>query len=135
MWSHYANCHKGICIGFDTHIIFELIAGGIEPVTYQKELPSFSLFEPPMSFSHKLLSTKSDVWEYEKEFRIIKSKYARKTIKLPPEAIVNLIFGCQMDISPKLHILEFVKTNLKSCEVFDTSLNKENFKVDIMRIY
>jgi hypothetical protein len=135
MWSHYSNSHKGFCIGFNTRILWELTKGGIGPVTYERELPMFSLFEHPLMFSHKLLSTKSKVWEYENEFRIIKSGFARKTIKIPPETIGKIIFGCQMEFSIKLKILDFIKTNLKSCEVYETSLNEHEFRIDIMRIY
>lgn len=135
MWSHYSNSHKGFCIGFDTRILWELTTGGIGPVTYQRELPTFSLFEHPLMFSHKLLSTKSDIWQYENEFRIIKSGFARKTIKIPPEAIVKIILGCQMEVALKFDIIDFIKKNLKSCTVFDTSLNNMEFKIGTMRIY
>jgi len=135
MWSHYSNSHKGFCIGFDTRILWEITKGGIGPVTYQKELPTFSLFENPMMFSHKLLSTKSDIWEYENEFRIIKSGFSRKTIAIPPESIVRIVFGCQMDNKTKFNILDLVKTKLKACLVFDSTLNYNEFKVDLMRIY
>ena len=135
MWSHYSNSHKGFCIGFDTRILWEITAGGIGPVTYQRELPTFSLFEHPMMFSHKLLSTKSDIWHYENEFRIIKSGFSRTIKKIPPKAIVQIIFGCQMDTRVRFKILDLIKTNLKSCIVIDTSLNYKEFKVDTMRIF
>lgn len=135
MWSHYSNCHKGICIGFNTRILWDITAGGIGPVTYQRELPTFSLFEPTMMFSHKLLSTKSDIWQYENEFRIIKSGFSRKLIKIPPETIEKIILGCNMESKEKFKIIEYVKANLPSCKVFDTLLNYHEFKVDTMRIY
>lgn len=135
MWSHYANSHTGFCIGFDSHILFSIIQGGIAPVTYQKKLPTFSLFENPMSFSHKLLSTKSEVWEYENEFRIIKSNATHKTFKIPKICIVEIIFGCKMDLDTKLEILSFVEKELRHCEVYETVLNKEEFKLDTIKIY
>jgi hypothetical protein len=135
MWSHYSNCHRGFCIGFNTRILWNITAGGIGPVTYQRELPTFSLFEETMMFSHKLLSTKSDIWQYENEFRIIKSGFARKAIKIPPETIEKIILGCNMDSKEKFKIIEYVKANLTSCTIYDTSLNHHEFKVDTTRIY
>ena len=135
MWSHYSRSHKGFCIGFNTRILWELTTGGIGPVAYDKVLPTFSLFEHPIMFSHKLLSTKSDIWAYENEFRIIKSGFARRTVKIPPETIAKVIFGCQMEFSIKLKIIDFIKSNLKACEVYETSLNGNEFKIDLMRIY
>lgn len=32
MWSHYANSHKGFCIGFDTDLLEETINGTLSPV-------------------------------------------------------------------------------------------------------
>jgi hypothetical protein len=64
-WAHYADRHKGICLGFD-------ISGGEEKlgrVQYVAERIPFpeSLDE---AFAWKLLSTKSETWKYEKEWRM-----------------------------------------------------------------
>lgn len=135
MWSHYSNSHTGFCVGFDSHVLSDLIKGGIGPVTYQISLPRFSFFENTMKFSQKLLSTKSDIWNYENEFRIIKSNLARKVIVIPPDGIVRLIFGCKMDLNTKIRLIAFVEKNLKLCEVFESTLNKDEFRIDLMRIY
>jgi hypothetical protein len=42
MWSHYANSHKGFCIGFDSKIIFEHLVTGGGPVLYNKTYPTIS---------------------------------------------------------------------------------------------
>jgi hypothetical protein len=134
MWSHYSKSHTGFCVGFDSNILFDLIQGEIGPVTYQRAIPRFSFFENTMKFTHKLLSTKSDIWIYENEYRIIKSNIARKTIVIPPEGIVRLIFGCRMDIKTKLQLIQFVKENLKVCEVFESTLNYDEFKLDLISV-
>jgi hypothetical protein len=64
-WAHYADRHKGICLGFD-------VSGGqgkfgqvqyvTERITFPEKLDE--------EFSWKLLSTKSKAWEYEKEWRV-----------------------------------------------------------------
>lgn len=70
MWSHYANEHKGICIGFDTgKSMFQLAW----QVKYQEEFP---IIQRPKDSEEILLNksllTKADCWSYEKEWRIIK---------------------------------------------------------------
>lgn len=68
MWSHYADAHKGMAIGFDPkHEFFK----ELERIRYTTQRPNlrkeFSTFWGPELFF------KSDQWIYEKEWRIIKS--------------------------------------------------------------
>src|SRR5208337_4824681 len=64
-WSHYADRHKGICLGFD-------VSGGegkfgrVQYVTERFPFPK----QPDEPFMWKLLSTKSEAWKYEKEWRV-----------------------------------------------------------------
>lgn len=135
MWSHYANSHKGFCIGFDTDILYELTQGGLGPVTYDEELPKLRLFGDTLDFHRKQLATKSKVWEYEEEFRVVKSNAAKKTIKYPKEMIKRIFLGCQMDFKKKNEIVAFAKQNGINCEIIETSLDKEEFKLNTLRIY
>jgi hypothetical protein len=64
LWAHYADRHKGICLGFD-------VSGGqakFGRVQYMKERFPFPK-NLDIEFSWKLLSTKFQAWEYEKEWR------------------------------------------------------------------
>jgi hypothetical protein len=64
-WAHYADRHKGVCLGFD-------VSGSkdkFRPVQYLTERFPFP-DKPDEAFSWKLLSTKSKAWEYEKEWRV-----------------------------------------------------------------
>jgi DUF2971 family protein len=64
-WSHYADRHKGICLGFNV----TGSQGKFGRVHYETEQFPFPQ-KPDVDFSWKLLSTKSSVWEYEKEWRV-----------------------------------------------------------------
>ncbi|MBI5437013.1 MAG: DUF2971 domain-containing protein [Nitrosomonadales bacterium] len=70
MWSHYANEHKGVCIGFDTRKSLFRLAWQVK---YQEEFP---IVRRPTDSDEILLAktllTKADCWSYEKEWRIIK---------------------------------------------------------------
>jgi hypothetical protein len=64
-WSHYADRHKGICLGFDVsggQEKFGRVAYVIDRFPFPEKLD--------VDFSWKLLTTKSKDWEYEKEWRI-----------------------------------------------------------------
>jgi len=62
LWSHYADKHRGICLGFD------VVDGGLTPINYVKERSKLKL--PPTKESmDELLSTKFRDWQYEEELR------------------------------------------------------------------
>jgi len=66
-WSHYADRHKGICLGFD-------VSGGqgkfgrVKYVIDRFPFPEKEKLD--VDFTWKLLTTKSKDWEYEKEWRV-----------------------------------------------------------------
>ncbi len=64
-WSHYAERHKGICLGFNVTVG----QGKFGRVQYETDRFPFPE-KPDLDFSWKLLSTKSKVWEYESEWRV-----------------------------------------------------------------
>ncbi len=68
-WAHYADRHKGICLGFDIGS-----DGKFGPVQYRdKRFPFPKKKERDVDFSWRLLSTKSVHWKYENEWRVFLS--------------------------------------------------------------
>jgi hypothetical protein len=134
MWSHYANCHRGFCIGFDTASLFDII-GSFSPVIYQKEIPKMNLFGNTEEFYMKQLSTKSEVWSYEEEYRMVKSDASKNTIKYDKSIIKKIVLGCKMKFEEKIEIIDFVKKENIPCTVSDLKLNLENFNLDESILY
>jgi len=62
LWSHYADKHRGICLGFDVD------DRGLKPVAYANERPSLRV-PPTMESINELLFTKFRDWSYEEELR------------------------------------------------------------------
>jgi hypothetical protein len=99
MWSHYAVSHTGICLDFDALAApFTHAAKAI----YQRNYPAFDI----TGTGYEPLITKSDVWAYEAEWRIVaeerQAAQALSTIKtddgfltLPPGVLKSIIIGCQ----------------------------------------
>ena len=82
MWAHYANYHKGMCVeyelmGFNSNLKFTPV-----PVIYQQKRPCLQMIhfensdKDATQFYINGLTTKSDVWSDEKEWRIIRDKGA-----------------------------------------------------------
>ena len=67
MWSHYADRHRGVCLGFDV--------SDLEKISYQPERLAPGLLtdgpQPPTAWTQLLLTTKFADWEYENEVRIL----------------------------------------------------------------
>lgn len=70
LWSHYADKHRGLCLGFDIPDDWAVevsYTGAMLKAELEHSLPS----DKSSSFGHKLLTTKFSHWRYEKEVRTI----------------------------------------------------------------
>lgn len=89
MWSHYAEKHKGVCVGLDKKRLESFVHGfsadattayHLAEVDYVSAYPVWNFFKawnndsmiPP-----KLLTSKCEAWRYESEWRLIKHAIGR----------------------------------------------------------
>jgi hypothetical protein len=70
MWSHYSHNHTGICLEFTTQQSKFFSAYEVE---YHGEYPPFLLHK--QGGRPTILISKSDVWKYEQEYRLICPRY------------------------------------------------------------
>lgn len=63
-WAHYADNHKGVCLGFD------IPESKLRKVRYVKERLARETLDLP-DYNEKLLTTKFSHWRYEKERRLL----------------------------------------------------------------
>lgn len=118
MWSHYADQHKGIAIGYDSeHPFFNQQKQGLDfklgKVKYSMKRP-----DKPGEFkdNYRLFYQKSPDWKYEKEWRVISRLENADTIlsqndsnafsiylfKIPIEAIQYIIFGMKVSLLDRI---------------------------------
>jgi hypothetical protein len=70
IWSHYANRHRGICLGFD------LSRSAVQTVVYEDQRLRMALPDDkdpdsiPIDVQEKLSRTKARDWQYERELRV-----------------------------------------------------------------
>jgi len=107
MWSHYANKHKGFCIGFVRES--DNLLGDIsktQPVEYECNYPEVNPLDGDGNYDYsifnKMLFTKAKNWEYEKEWRLVYDE-GDKEEPLPVD-ISSIIFGLRMSDSHKATI-------------------------------
>lgn len=118
MWSHYADKHSGVCIGFDFPHQYEekfilCPANYIEclqPVDGEADKDRVILY---------WLATKSKRWDYEREIRAIthsKTQEKYELITFNPQNIKEIIFGCNVSpnkIQEAIKEIQRSKVNLK----------------------
>lgn len=97
MWAHYADSHRGFCLGFENHETNVLGQGG-NPVDYVERMPKPSITSFSMDAGGDVVSliayTKSKQWAYEKEWRVLKQEGDK--LYPYPGRLVEVIFGLNM---------------------------------------
>ena len=71
MWGHYADNHKGFCIGYEINKLCEKYRNHLYPIIYQKALYKKNLHEGTafLPFLGDIVKYKD--WQYEEEWRFI----------------------------------------------------------------
>ena len=118
MWAHYATSCRGVCLEFSVQN--ELFCNAL-PVEYLDSYPQFSVAATDEDENLRPLLTKSTVWCYENEFRLIVSEYPfvfpnvpttnGGFLALPNGALQSVIVGAKMPASDR----EVVRTLITNC--------------------
>jgi len=99
MWSHYADKHRGVCIGIK---LGSTESYNIMPVNYVEEMPKLNFYKhmnPDLHLIYLWLYYKLHIWAYEKEVRAIcpnihmHCKNAQRLIEFPKEDITEIYIG------------------------------------------
>ena len=131
MWAHYADCHRGFCVGLNSEILFNTLGGAISRVNYSESFPTMPLFNQDASYMIAMLNTKSPEWEYEDEYRLTKGGAANKPFELPKEAITEVVLGCNMSSEHRKEIIEVLDNKLPHVKIFDATTSLEHFRLNI----
>lgn len=127
MWSHYAQQHKGICIGFSFN--YSTMDYEVHPVNYAPDFnpPDFGL-EPNKAILY-WMTTKYVKWTYENEYRLINQNNA-KWMNFEIPQVAQIIFGCQVskELSQKTKKL-FNKKGYHSGLFFRMKMAEDSFKL------
>lgn len=99
MWGHYADMHRGVCLGFARNSSNALGDDDItSPVLYSDIYPRvrFSeILKRDGSIHQKLFFTKAREWAYEREWRLLTDN--GDECKGVPGDICEVILGCRID--------------------------------------
>ena len=114
MWSHYAEQHTGICLGFDTEE-WPILQEHAKAVLYQDEYPRVNALGPEReSAVRDLVFMKSARWAYEAEWRVVRAATENQRYIFPPEALVEIVFGHR--VAPRDMRMVIIMAYRSSCE-------------------
>ncbi|MGO4312602.1 DUF2971 domain-containing protein [Pseudomonas sp. KB_15] len=135
MWSHYAQKHTGICLGYDVN------RSTVQQVSYQDDRilpalnPTRKLDNLNEELQQRLLCTKSKGWRYEEEYRrfvCLNDAYAEGSLHFWPIKgdiqLVEVILGslCELPLGP---MRQRVKQHFPNATVFKSRLAFQSFKI------
>lgn len=127
MWSHYTDCHQGICIGFRTlYLLLDPNLVTLKKVNYVRQFPKFKKVE-----TSPILTTKSVIWKYENEYRLINID-GHPRIKFPKHAISEVIIGYKMKKDTKDKLLNYLHKYYPNITISFSHPNPLKFKMDIL---
>lgn len=142
MWSHYANCHQGYCIGYRLNKLMDSgIFGKLGYVDYRKDFPNIKPRAPKkdeemMRNSFIETHTKSEEWIYEKEFRLYKTfspnipMTHNRLFNIPDDFIAEVILGINISEENKNEISDICR--IKKTPIYQAT--KVDFKFEIDRV-
>ena len=147
MWSHYANEHKGFCIGFNEDLLTQnneqIRAIDVE---YQSKLPRSQIlksFNMPDENSieskidrtayNSIIGTKYTYWKYERERRLVIPK--SKALSFSSKAVVSIAFGLRMPETNKKALRKLLDGNdWKHVKWFQGQKSTGKFALDFHKI-
>ncbi len=124
MWCEYADNHQGICIGFDTNLLFDCVGGG-GPVTYHKNLKPIDFVKDDFEMAYsKNIFQKEEKWKYEKEYRLKKIwknevSDEERNVLLPNNCIIEVILGKKISSMSKKEIIAVVKAKHPNAKIIE----------------
>ncbi len=126
MWSHYADGHRGIVLGFRAKGFRPF--SDARPVSYVADLRSHEHVIPPDSDSHQQASLfhKKKSWSYEKEWRLVYPDNV-KYLTMGDQVFQNVTFGYRTSTKDKKMITNCISNAGLQIEYFEIS--QEGYKL------
>jgi hypothetical protein len=141
MWSHYADFHKGFCVGFNEEKMRQSnLFGKGGPITYKTEFPKID----PRNNRGKNKSfiqthTKAEDWAYEMEYRLTRLFFPKvpelndRIVTFEDNLISEIILGLKMPREQKEEIIEIA--NQKNITLYEIEQLPAQFKLVKKLIY
>lgn len=136
MWSHYADQHKGFCIGYDVsnndfYEIYSLNYGGNRYITTQQIYDMlFGATNDIRKSAKKLIEqvvllSKAPQWSYEKEYRVIYEQGLQDN----RFRLSDVTFGLRFKESAKFSVMKALEGRRGDLAFYEMVLNNDSFEL------
>lgn len=139
MWSHYGNSNQGFCIGYNTKMLIDFIRQNCDllaflKVKYFSEYPEYKISFAPKNIEELIsnLTSKSIIWSYEKEWRLIIHNQTSIAISIPNDIVEEIILGSNVQPETEQEILAIQKQKYPNAKVFKVEPDDSEFKLNIL---
>ena len=138
MWAHYADSHKGFCVGFEFNNMFDPNMGVAHEVRYSKEYPKFGpefFMGDHDTYNERLfettLATKSFDWSYEEEVRYIKlSRDGGSGIySFDKNSLKEVIIGALASPKNRSEIIKAITKSMPWVRIYQAKLSVSKYEL------
>ncbi|SFN07548.1 DUF2971 domain-containing protein [Dokdonella immobilis] len=138
MWAHYADSHKGYCLAFrlksewPAPIVDVDYAGDRPAIDLSVDTPKGS--EARLKFAKEMLATKSDHWEPEGEWRVVRWETPAGFMDFPPEALQHVYLGMRSGADERARILKAAAERKPAIPVYLVDVHRQAFSFEVEQI-
>jgi hypothetical protein len=131
MWAYYADCHRGVCIGYRTAVApFSLAMSVIyeDPAQPMDALDAWQ--RDPSEFCDHIARRKGKEWEFEEEYRIPVGLFPenhKRILPVPPECIQEIRLGVRIEPDFKKKILDSLENLEHKPKVIQMGCDNDQF--------
>jgi hypothetical protein len=134
MWSHYTDCHQGVCLKFDITEDPEFFMTPIH-VNYSPVYPKENYIKDSNKTIFSILTTKSEDWKYEKEIRVVKPSASKNKFGFKKDALREVIFGCKTEPAKIQEIKDLAKKCGFDHVIFSQAItNSDEYKLNFRTV-
>jgi hypothetical protein len=132
-WSHYADSHRGFCVGFLTRNLKAFLEKcgpllDLRLVDYTKEYPFINVYRTSDEEKmNRIVFTKSKDWEYEDEYRVIWFTGANKSLRIPNGVIRRVVLGCQVNSTDINEMVSILRSRADRISLFQAKPKEDSF--------
>jgi hypothetical protein len=136
MWAHYGYSHKGFCVEYDLEV---LLKEGTSKICYPPlkieylnappQLEIADSFDSTIILS-KIIRTKSKVWEYENEYRLVTEPTG--ACFYDSSAVKSIYFGYRMEENYSNRIMEALKG--RNIKYYQMILKNRSYDLDRVEV-
>ena len=155
MWSHYADGHKGFCIGYSTNkleMLFNERYNHRDDIVVTGHSVEYAATAPIIKPDPEDINNDDDIitvikvkpldWQYEKEYRYVMTGSVnthdnidnfRKVI-IEKDIIAEVILGCKITRDDKVEIYSYLKKNYPNTKIYQVIIKENSFNLEFVDI-